>query len=378
MKYKILILLICSVLIITGCSKEDATGTLAGDEVYQIQPYYFIQPDSREENQKSITESSPEFAYSAGTIYYTNQPKKSGPCRIMAIDINAQSLDEAVLFKDNEKVDGQQQNYMFTVKDNSLCCYDLDANNTLKLEISLPLDYAVLDNTLYYIAENSAFAVNIESGQSTHLGDGYQNLKAENGRLWLITTGGELCEAIGESVSVPVASGIISPNYFTVIENTLFYTSGVKGENEQALYSKELGSDSDTIVLDNIQVFYEIINVDGYVYATYVPEGKSQHILAFLDFQKSKSQPDTAFEIALDNPSDYSIKAYSSKDSSAWFICCGSAVLEAGSRNVLAPSGINLKTQVFDDLAIFMFDAKGQNFYFETYQLDSASHRINP
>ena len=181
-KYHFFVCCLLFILLLNSCKantvKSSAAGTLVGDEAYSITPYNFVQPTGAD-GLKSITENFPEFAYYDNVIYYTNQPDKSEPGSVIAVSLNAESLEDAALFKSRETVDSQYQNFMFTKRDGSLCCYDLADNNAQKLVIELPTAYTVLENTLYYIKGSSAFALDIQSGKEALLEGEFINLKAE-------------------------------------------------------------------------------------------------------------------------------------------------------------------------------------------------------
>ncbi len=376
-KYHFFVCCLLFILLLNSCKantvKSSAAGTLVGDEAYSITPYNFVQPTGAD-GLKSITENFPEFAYYDNVIYYTNQPDKSEPGSVIAVSLNAESLEDAALFKSRETVDSQYQNFMFTKRDGSLCCYDLADNNAQKLVIELPTAYTVLENTLYYIKGSSAFALDIQSGKEALLEGEFINLKAENGRLWLITAKDELCEYSGGKVNSPIASSIKSPNNFTVVENTLFYTIQDESENKISICQRELGSEAELVILDNIAVFYQMVNTDGYVYAVYDPSDEGRAVVSCYDKNSSNAE----FETVLYNTNDYTLKAYAGNDEASGLVCCGSSIIQAGSKNILEPEGINIVTNVYDDIAIFMFESKGNHFYFEAVQLGSPCRTIEP
>ena len=375
MKCKYTVLIVCLSLVFTlfGCSQNKTiNGKLTGDEVYKITPYTVAVLQSESSGANSITVNNPQFAYWDGIIYYTSKAGQDSMCNVMQISREAESLDKAQIWLENQIVDSQYLNYMFTVKGGKLLCYDLSQSNKIQLQIDLPSNYVVFENVLYYIIDGNAFAVDMQSGNQLPVSGGkYTAFKAENNRLWLLAADNTLYQVTENKISEPVAKGITLP--FTVIEDTIFYTQ--TADNQNTIYRKDFGNDEPEVILENIPVFYDIMNIDGYVYAAYALKDEQSAVLACYDFEQSKSDLNTTFKTVIYNTSGNLLTGCKQADQPS-VICYGPGILSAGSNNVLEPGGIYLKTNVYENLVIFMRGAKGQHFYFEIYELGPQSRQI--
>ncbi len=316
------------------------------------------------------TEILPRIAVSRDSIYYSSDTDNT----VMKLKINAAKTGEAEIFAENERVDRQIENYMMTIKENMLCCYILSSGE-LAFEMEQPEKYDILNNTFYYLNNGRLYSKDITGGQQQQVDSGkYTDLKAESGRLWLLTKSHNIKRLSvtpdqGPQMSEPLlgsSNKIDSIKNFTAINKTIYYALQTDGKYQI------LRTDFDTmqteLLLENIDEFYGLVNINKYVYAALKPAGSEKISLKVFAHQKDNQ----GFMTVKSDIPTTELKAFEST------LSYGAGIVAMGRNASWQAENEYCDMQIYENKAIFMLKDPQQNYYFEIVDLNESSNKILP
>lgn len=311
----------------------------------------------------STLDTPPKLAINEQSIFYSDGTANT----VRKLSISADSIDDSEIFLEDERVDSQIGSYMFTTKGGMLRCYSIETEPQLLFEIEKPDKYAVLENMLYFIRDNILYSLDTAGGQQAKVdSDRYIDLKAEAGRIWLITKSHNLKRLSGTQMSDALLTDINIINDFTVIDKTIYYLT--KSDTGYRICCKDFDTMQTDVLLDNIERFYGLTSVNKFVYATVKTKGSSTDSLMVFEHGQSGQ---SFFTLKSDIPST-DLKAFDS------IVSYGAGIVAMGNNTSWQAEGDYCDMQAYGKNAVFMLKDQQQDYFFEITSLQTIHNTILP